>query len=93
MNHKVSLCALQEEYDWILPFFIGQTNFEGFSGSTDILSPQETRWRDIYHFLHDRGLELRPRYRPGWISSRHGTPLQETDCEDGIMLVVSWFNA
>jgi len=91
MNPKVSLCALHEGYDRILPAAMGQLIPEDFSGSADVLNPQEAKWRDIYHFLVDRGLELRPRYRPGWIPSWIGTELGEWDYEDGIMEIVRAF--
>ena len=91
MDQKVSLCALHEGYDWMLPL-AGTTNSKTcFSAS--LLSPQESKWRDIYHYLFDRGLELRPRYSPGWIPSWLGTDLVSSDCEDRIRAFVCPYSA
>jgi len=87
MNSKTCLCALHDEYECIIPFTVKKKLYE-FSGSPDVLSSQETKWRDIYHFLFERGLELRPRYSPGWTPSWLGTEKEELDCEDGIMATV-----
>jgi hypothetical protein len=59
----------------------------------------EEIWRDRYLFFLDRGLELRPRYRPGWIPSWLGTNMIPEYCEDSkkktvsfcsILIVFSW---
>ena len=87
MNPKVSLCAFQDEYDWILPWAVNQRN--PVPGSGLALNSQEIKWRDIYHFLRSRGLELRPRFNPGWIPSWLGTDREEWNSEDGIMAIVN----
>lgn len=84
---------LHEGYDWVLlPLSSGQLTLDPiqrFQSSPDtVISPQESKWRDIYHFLFNRGLELRPRYRPGWIPSWLGTDLGPWACEDGICAIV-----
>ena len=33
------------------------------------LNTFERIWHDRYHFLLQKGLQLRPRYRPGWVPS------------------------
>jgi len=89
MNPKVFLCALHEEYEHIPSWLIWKKSGISNKGSAEILTPQEAKWRDRYHFLLDRGFELRPRYRPGWIPSWLGMDLTEWDCEDGYGAVVS----
>lgn len=53
------------------------------------LATDEEIWRDRYSFLLNRGLELRPRYRPGWIPSWRGTNFLPEDCEDSKIKTVS----
>jgi hypothetical protein len=89
MSPERFLCALHERYDWILPATLGRKPPSDFPESADTLTPQEAKWRDRYHFLMGHGLELRPRYRPGWIPSWLGTNLHEWECEDGVVAVVS----
>ncbi|KAJ3490992.1 hypothetical protein NLI96_g1048 [Meripilus lineatus] len=36
------------------------------------LSPGEAYWRDLQPWLQEKGYMLRPRYRPGWVSSAPG---------------------
>jgi hypothetical protein len=48
------------------------------------LLPDEERWRDSYSFLLSHGLELRPRFKPGWTPSWIGTNLDPGTCEDSI---------
>ncbi|KAF8897935.1 hypothetical protein BD779DRAFT_410192 [Infundibulicybe gibba] len=55
----------------------------------DILYPRtinedEVIWRDRYTFFHERGWELRPRYRPDWKPSWLGTSRKPANCEDSI---------
>ena len=96
MNPGLLLCSLHEGYSWVLPHSSSlPTNdpIERFNSSPDtVLSPQEAKWRDLYHFLLDRGLELRPRYRPGWIPSWLGTDRGPLDCEDGIAAFVCYLS-
>jgi len=90
MNPKAPLCTLHEGYDYILPASNNHQKDDCFPDSADTLStPQETKWRDIYHFLVGHGLELRPRYRLGWIPSWLGTDREEWTCEDGIVAIMS----
>ncbi|KDQ64115.1 hypothetical protein JAAARDRAFT_27739 [Jaapia argillacea MUCL 33604] len=49
-----------------------------------VLDPIEEEWRDRQPFLASRGYMLRPRYRPGWIPSWHGTNIHPSYCEDSI---------
>ncbi|KAF5376842.1 hypothetical protein D9757_004435 [Collybiopsis confluens] len=42
----------------------------------------EIFWRDHYEWLKDRGYQLRPRYRPGWVASWLGTDLWPPRFED-----------
>jgi hypothetical protein len=44
----------------------------------------EMRWRDRYSFFLSHGLELRPRFKPGWTPSWIGTNLDPRTCEDSI---------
>ena len=53
------------------------------------LATDEEKWRDRYLFLPSCGLELRPRYRPGWIPSWRSTNLLPEDCEDSKIKTVS----
>jgi hypothetical protein len=48
------------------------------------LATDEEIWRDRYSFLLGRGLELRTRYKPGWIPSWLGTNLDPDTCDDSI---------
>ena len=92
MNPRVLLCMLHEGCDWVLPLSSGRPTLDAiqrFQSSPDtVISPQESKWRDLYHFLFNRGLELRPRYRPGWVPSWLGTDLSPWACEDGICAIV-----
>ncbi|RDB20142.1 hypothetical protein Hypma_012977 [Hypsizygus marmoreus] len=48
------------------------------------LNELERDWRDRYTFFLEHGLELRPRYRPGWTPSWLGTTLDPAYCTDSI---------
>ncbi|TFK31994.1 hypothetical protein BDQ12DRAFT_693231, partial [Crucibulum laeve] len=52
------------------------------------LNDDEKIWSARYFFLLDRGLELRPQYRPGWTPSWLGTNKNPTYCEDSIQLML-----
>jgi len=81
---KVSLCVLHDGHDWVLPWAVNQRNSDTLPEYGLTLNVQETKWRDIYHFLLERGLELRPRYNPGWVPSWLGTDREGLDSEYGI---------
>lgn len=53
----------------------------------------EVFWRDHYKWLHERGYELRPRYKPGWkpswLSAKGKVLKNWALCEDGCWLHVS----
>ncbi|KAG8787013.1 hypothetical protein FRC12_015997 [Ceratobasidium sp. 428] len=42
----------------------------------------ESRWVSHHDYLLERGYQLRPRFRPGWVRSWKGTHLYPEDCED-----------
>ncbi|RDB28259.1 hypothetical protein Hypma_001452 [Hypsizygus marmoreus] len=52
------------------------------------LNSWEVIWRDRYEFFRERGLELRPRYRPDWSPSWLGTSISPSFCEDSIQQIV-----
>ena len=49
----------------------------------------EDAWTSRYEMLESYGYRLRPRFRPGWVPSWHGTDLNPFDCEDGHFHFVS----
>ncbi|KAK0447870.1 uncharacterized protein EV420DRAFT_1275946 [Desarmillaria tabescens] len=49
-------------------------------GVSDELTCYEIFWRDTYHFLNERGYQLRPRYHPDWVPS--WKPGKEVHAED-----------
>lgn len=49
----------------------------------------EDLWTARYELLKRHGYSLRPRFRPGWVPSWHGTELNPFDCEDGHLHLVS----
>lgn len=51
------------------------------------LHPDEKVWPERHPLLESRGYILRPRYRPGWIPSWHGTDKWAMDCEDSFRMV------
>jgi hypothetical protein len=53
------------------------------------LALDEEMWRDRFLFLLERGLELRPRYRPEWTPSWLGTNMIPEYCEDSKSKTVS----
>lgn len=59
------------------------------------INDNEKIWRDRYTFLLGRGLELRPRYQPGWTPSWLGTTLDPAYCDDSIEQIVrpTYFHA
>ena len=48
----------------------------------------ERIWHDRYHFLLEKGLELRPRYRPGWTPSWLKAKGEFFICEDSLQHLV-----
>jgi hypothetical protein len=51
----------------------------------------ERIWHDRYHFLFQRGLQLRPRYRPGWTPSWLNTKGEFLLAEDSLEQPVRLF--
>lgn len=51
----------------------------------------ERIWHDRYHFLLQKGFELRPRYRPGWTPSWLNTKGELFLCEDSLQHLVRLF--
>ena len=52
------------------------------------LLSHEIWWRDRCHFLESCGYQLRPRFRPGWVSSWRGTGKSAIHFEDSHSLRV-----
>lgn len=52
------------------------------------LSEDEKIWVHYQPFLESKGYALRPRYKPGWVRSWHGTTLDPDNCEDSLPSVV-----
>ncbi len=48
---------------------MAQGAIEDYHNLVAQLDPVEVVWRDRQEYLESRGYLLRPRYRPGWISS------------------------
>ena len=83
MNPKVLICTLHDEIGAVpLSSTVVPTPPETLR--YDILDKQESKWRDNYHYLLERGFILRPRYSPGWIPSWVGKPCEPWECEDAI---------
>ncbi|KAI0745229.1 kinase-like domain-containing protein [Earliella scabrosa] len=57
---------------------------DGPPNAEDPLPEREVYWRDRYEWLCGKGYQLRPRYKPGWTPSWHGTKKTEFECEDGV---------
>jgi serine/threonine protein kinase len=51
------------------------------------LSPSDVKWRDIFHWLHENGYKLRPRFHPDWVPSWKGTKKNPAACEDGLSIM------
>jgi len=51
----------------------------------------ERIWHDRYHFLLQKGFELRPRYRPGWTPSWLNAKGEPLLCEDSLQHLVRPF--
>ncbi|KAH8107786.1 hypothetical protein BXZ70DRAFT_1003223 [Cristinia sonorae] len=49
----------------------------------ETLSDPEALWRNHYSFLHDHGLQLRSRYKEGWMPSWDHTDKDPKQCDDG----------
>lgn len=47
----------------------------------------EIRWRNMQPWLNEKGYQLRPRFRPGWVPSWEGNSKDRWACEDGQMAV------
>ncbi|RDB20135.1 hypothetical protein Hypma_012979 [Hypsizygus marmoreus] len=67
-----------------LPPIIRRTNRALHCLYSTEINPNETVWRDRYHFLLSRGYKLRPRYHPEWTPSWLETSADPWNCEDGI---------
>ncbi|KAF9501837.1 hypothetical protein BDN71DRAFT_1406986 [Pleurotus eryngii] len=50
-----------------------------------LLADSEIFWRDHYHWLLERGYQLRSRYEPNWTPSWKGTKKEWFECSDGLM--------
>jgi len=83
MNPKVLICRRHDEVDAVpLSSTVVPTPPETLR--YDILDKQESKWRDLYHYLLERGFMLRPRYSLGWIPSWIGKSCEPWECEDAI---------
>ncbi|KAF5366350.1 hypothetical protein D9757_011468 [Collybiopsis confluens] len=58
----------------------------------EVLLDSEVFWGNHYDWLKERGYLLRPRYRPGWVSSWVGSNKWRGGCEDFQALQIYKFN-
>lgn len=59
-----------------------QGSQDGQEGAIGALHTHEQRWVTYYEYLLEKGYQLRPRFRPGWVHSWKDTNIFPADCED-----------